>query len=426
MVGLGPYGPEYHQDHVPLREAVEAAGHAVRQLYLTSGATDLYLETGDAELLHAMERLWRDIVGRKLFVTGGLGSRLDGEAFGDAYELPSDQCYCETCAAIGSVFWNWRLLLALGDARFADLVERTLYNAVLCSPALDGCHFFYMNPLMVRGAKSLRVSTNRPSEQPREAPGRPEWHEVACCPPNVMRLLASAAHYLATQDGCGLQIHQYAPCEINWRRPDGHVLSLGVSTEMPWQGQTRVEVRETDGDRWTLRLRKPGWSRGVQVELNGRVLRTPTEDGYIVLERAWNVGDIVQIDLGVTATLVQPNPRVDAIRGSVAIQRGPLVYCLEEQDQAVHDGLLDVQLDPASELEAEWRSDLLDGVVVIHARGFEVKATAWGDRLYAPLGDIPLDEGQREAISLTAVPYCVWGNRRPGAMRVWIPVANPA
>ena len=181
MRGLGWDGPEYHQDRVPLREATKIEGHAVRAMYLMAGAADLYLETGEQALLDALLRLWQDMTTGKMHITGGVGARYEGESFGDPYELPNDQCYCETCAAIGSVMWNWRMLLATGQAQFADIIEQTLYNGFLSGPALDGTHFFYMNPLLSRGGYA-----------------RAEWYGVPCCPPNIMRTIATIEHYLAT------------------------------------------------------------------------------------------------------------------------------------------------------------------------------------------------------------------------------------
>jgi len=422
MVGLGAYGPEYHQDHVPVREAQEATGHAVRQLYLTTGVTDLYLETGEDALIQAMERLWSDIVGRKLFVTGGVGSRLDGEAFGDPYELPSDQCYCETCAAIANAMWNWRMLLASGDGRFADLIEHTLYNSILCSPSLDGWHYFYMNPLMVRSAEYMRISTNPPPGETSSEPGRPKWHDVACCPPNVMRILASLAHYVATYEDHGLQIHQYLPSDISWERAKGQKVNLRLSTNMPWDGQTTIEIRESDRNPWSLRLRLPSWTHAATVALNGHVIEAPViERGYIVLERTWEAGDRIQMDLQVAPMLIEANPRVDATRSSVAVQHGPIVYCLEDQDQKGASNLLDIQIDTRTPLQAEWQPDLLGGVMVIEAQGYLLDSAAWEGHLYKPLGQNA--RAIRQSIRLVAIPYYAWVNREVGAMRVWIPEA---
>jgi DUF1680 family protein len=314
------------------------------------------------------------------------------------------------------------MLLASGDGRFADLIEHTLYNSILCSPALDGWHYFYMNPLMVRGAEYLRLSTNPPPGEVSSESGRPKWHDVACCPPNVMRLLASLAHYVATHEDHGLQIHQYLPSDISWERANGQKVKVRLSTNMPWDGQTTIEIQNSDGNPWSLRLRLPGWARAATIALNGHVIEAPiVERGYIVLERTWEAGDRIQMSLQVAPTLVGANPRVDATRGSVAIQRGPIVYCLEEQDQKAAGNLLDVQIDTRTPLQAKWQPDLLGGVMVIEAQGYVLDTAAWDGHLYKPL-----DQNTRQirqSIRLIAIPYYAWGNREVGAMRVWIPEA---
>ena len=219
MQGLGANGPEYHQDHVAVREAEGVAGHAVRQMYLATAVADLYMETGEQALLETSQRLWEDMTRGKMYITGGIGSRYDGESFGESYELPADQCYCETCAAIGSFFWNWRMLLISGESRYADLMERLLYNGILSSPGLDGASFFYVNPLMLRNGRYVRLSANPPEEH--KTSGRPEWHNVACCPSNTMRLRASLSSYFATSNETGIQIHQYSNMEISFKaQPD--------------------------------------------------------------------------------------------------------------------------------------------------------------------------------------------------------------
>jgi DUF1680 family protein len=420
MTGHRSYGSEYHQDHVPVRQVVEAAGHAVRQLYLASGVTDLYLETGEQPLLDAMLRLSNDIVETKLYITGGLGSRFDGEAFGDPYELSADQCYCETCAAIASFIWNWRMLLVSGEGRYADLMERALYNNILASPALDGQHYFYINPLMLRDAKYLRFSTNLPSNEDRIPGKRPEWHDCACCPPNVMRLLSSFTHYLATRDVHGIQIHHYASADIECDLTSGRRVKLNLMTDYPWQGQVKLRVLETDGFPWVLSLRIPGWNQHPILSINGNVVgNLSLEKGYLILKRTWQTGDIVDLELGMKPILVESNPRVDATRGCLAIQRGPIIYCLEDGDQEINGRLLDVQIDKDQPLSIRWEGDLLDGVMVIDAEGQFVDNEAWGGRLYQPVTS-PVQTASRPA-HLIAIPYYAWGNRGIGGMRVWIP-----
>lgn len=410
-------GAEYHQDRVSVRETDVVEGHAVRQLYLTAGVTDLYLETGEQALWDALMRQWTDFTACKMHVTGGAGARHEGEAFGEAYELPNDRCYCETCAQIASIHWNWRLLLATGDARYADLMERTLYNGFLSGVSLDGSRYFYVNPLFSRGGIE-----------------RPEWHGCACCPPNVMRLLASLPHYFVTTDGGGVQIHQYAPADLDVALPCGQPARLRVDTEYPWHGQIQVAVAETDGSEWTLSLRLPEWCAEWSASVNdsatdGIDVDAVLHDGYVTLTRAWQAGDSIELALAMEPFFVQPHPRIDPTRDSLAIQRGPLIYCLEAIDQEPDVDLLDVRVDADAPLRASRQPDLLGGVTVIEAGGYVAGTSEWGDQLYRTRdatdagGDSDSGEPVR-AVPLRAVPYYAWANRGPGAMRVWIPEAS--
>ncbi len=398
MRGLGWYGPEYHQDRVPIRDASVIEGHAVRALYLMSGVTDLYLETGEQELFDALLRLWRDMTGGKLHVTGGAGARYEGESFGDPYELPNDQCYCETCAAIASVMWNWRMLLASGEARFADLMEQTLYNGFLSGPALDGTHFFYINPLLSRGGYA-----------------RAEWYSVACCPPNIMRTLESIESYMATADADGVQFHLYHAGTVT---PPESGITLAVATDYPWDGRVSLTVTATRAEPWTLSLRIPAWCPNASLRINGEPIETSTPPGsYAGITRQWQPGDVVTLDLPMPARLIQAHPLIDTTRGAAAIQRGPVLYCVEQVDH--NFDIMTAQIDPLGSLESTWRGDLLGGVTVITAAGFHLDTAAWDSQVYRPLNpDRPL---AHQPVTLTAVPYHVWGNRGANAMRVWIP-----
>jgi DUF1680 family protein len=424
MKGHRAYGPEYHQDHVPVRQVTEAAGHSVRQLYLASGVTDLYLETGEQPLLDAMLRLSRDIIETKLYITGGLGSRFDGEAFGDPYELPADQCYCETCAAIASLMWNWRMLLTSGEGRYADLMERALYNNILASPALDGQHYFYINPLMLREAKYLRPSTDLPPSEVFIPNQRPEWPDCACCPPNVMRLFSSLPHYLATHNSGGIQIHHFAPADICSDLTSKQRIKLNIVTEYPWQGHIRLQVVETGNSPWALSVRIPEWSQNPVLSINGNTIsELSMEKGYLVLDRVWEAGDTLDLELGMEPVFVASNPRIDATRGCLAIQRGPIIYCLEDRDQEIKGRLLDVEIDRNQPLSTRWKDDLLDGVMVVEAKGQFVDHEAWHGRLYQPVAS-PV-QGTTIPTRLVAIPYYAWGNRKIGSMRVWIPEKTP-
>lgn len=420
MRGLGAYGPEYQQDHVPVREAQEAAGHAVRQMYLVAGATDLYMETGEEALFEAMSRLWRDIVFTKIHITGGLGARFDGEAFGDPYELPSDQCYCETCAAIGSFMWNWRLLLITGDSRYADLMERTLYNGILSSPGLDGQSYFYANPLLVRGGRYVRASTNPPEGA--EYTGRPAWHGVACCPPNVMRLFSSLDHYLATVSNGGIQIHHFASGELVVENEDGRI-AINMASEYPWDGRVAITINETPVREWELALRIPEWCAHYHAFVNDNTVDSDElVNGYLGMSRRWQRGDRIVLELDMTPQLIAPDPRIDAVRGSLAIQRGPIIYCLETQDQPAGTNLADVAIDSSAVPAPKWNEDLMGGIVTLRIHGQESRSSDWNHNPYRPVGTV--QSSRRRPVALTAVPYYAWGNRGLASMRVWLPVAS--
>jgi DUF1680 family protein len=381
----------YYQDEEPVRGSREIVGHAVRALYLASGVTDLYAETGDDALLEAMLAQWNDLVSGKTYLTGGIGARHEGEAIGDAYELPPDRAYCETCAAIASMMWSWRMLLVTGDSQHADLFERTLYNGFLSGMSLDGRTFFYVNPL------------RSPGGQDRHA-----WNPVACCPPNIMRTLASLHHYLATATDDGVQIHQYASSTIRV----GDIV-LRVETDYPWDGTVTIDVVESPDTDWTLALRIPAWAR--EATLDGEAVAA---GGYAEVRRRWRGGNQVVLRLDVSPRLTVPNPRIDAVRGCLAIERGPIVYCLEQTDHAELD-LADVRIASAGPVADNGPVDALHGVPSVAAAGRLAQPDGWRHLEYRDLREI--DGEQSASAQLVAVPYFAWGNRGAGAMRVWLP-----
>ncbi|RKN37174.1 glycoside hydrolase family 127 protein [Streptomyces hoynatensis] len=413
----GGFGNRYWQDHAPITEATEVAGHAVRQLYLLAGAADVAAETGDGELLAACERLWEDMAASKSYLTGGLGSRHTDEAFGDAYELPSERAYTETCAAIAAVMLSWRLLLATGRARYADHMERVLLNGFLSGVSLDGEHYSYVNPLQVRDRYVPRSGDR--------GAFRTRWFHCACCPPNVMRLLASLPHYLAAGDAEGLVLHQYATGSFGLA--DGPAVE--VSTDYPWRGLVRVTVTGTPGEggAWTLTLRVPEWAAGRwRASVAGEPVDAAAErDGWLRLRRAWRPGEVVELDLGeaLAPRLTSPPPRADALRGCLAIERGPLVYCVERAGHPEGTALDDLRLDPGAPLRESEEPGLLGGIVAVHAEG-ELRPPAPGGGWwpYRPAGAPAAGAG--EARTFTAVPYHLWGHREHGPMRVWLPVAG--
>jgi DUF1680 family protein len=410
-LGPGSFGSGYYLDQVPVRDATAATGHAVRQLYLLCGATDVAVETGDDDLLGAVQRLWDDAYGTKTYLTGGQGSRHRDEAFGDPYELPADRAYNETCAAIASVMWNWRLLLATGRRRYADELERALYNAVAVGLAADGTRFFYSNPLQLRAGHD-GTQEDSPS-------GRLPWYRCACCPPNLARLGASLHHYVATGGGDGIQVHLYAGGRISAELEAGPV-ELEVATDYPWQGTVTVTVVRSGAAPWELALRHPEWSGAVAV--TGAEL-ADDGDGYLRGRRAWAAGDQVTVDFDMAVQVLAAHPAVDAARGCVALQRGPLVYCLEQRDLADGVSLDDVSIDPGDPAQAVVSAD---GTVSLTGLGRTGAARGWRVRPAVQAG-APAAEGADGAegagVRWVAAPYYRWANRGVSAMRVWVPLA---
>jgi DUF1680 family protein len=371
--------PTYFSDRSPVREATTVEGHAVRAVYLAAGATDVAVETGDTELLEALKGQFAHMWDTKTYVTGGLGARWEGEAFGDEHELPPDRAYAETCAAIGGIQWAHRMLLATNDAFYADALERMLYNGFLAGVSLKGSEYFYVNPLQHRG--SAHADGNRSP-----AHGRRGWFDCACCPPNIMRTLASLDGYLATTTEGAIQLHQYAEGTI---ATDS--VELRVETNYPWEGAIRITVDKAPDASVALEFRIPAWAEGATV--NGK----PVDAGqYARVEQTWSPGDTVELQLPLTPRTVTAAPRVDAVRGCVAIERGPLVYAVEQVDQQAN--VDDLHLIDGAPITSRHDPDLLDGVTVLTTQG-------------------RVDD----EVEIKAVPYYAWANREIGAMRVWLP-----
>ena len=415
----GHFDSVYYQDATPVRQQSTVVGHAVRALYLLAGVVDVYLETGEQALLDSALRQWDSMTATKLYLTGAVGSRFDGESFGDHYELPPDLVYGETCATIASIMVAWRLLLATGESRFADAMERALYNLVAASTSTERDAFFYNNPAQRRTARPAAAAHAR--QQRAEAPGtRPAWFECACCPPNIMRTVASLGGYVATYSGTGIQINQYLPATVA-----AGTVRLRVDTTYPVDGAVEVAVESTDGTLWTLGLRVPGWCRGARAAVNGvEVLEQPTARGYLEITRAWRPGDVVTYTMPTPLRVTVPHPAVDAVHGMVAIERGPLVYCFESPDQPDAVDLNRVELRLDRPLTERAGVDLLGQRVVVATVPALARDDAGWNRLgWATLGEEPAS-GWRE-VELVAIPYYLWANRGPSVMRIFTPVRHP-
>jgi DUF1680 family protein len=402
----------YLQAHRPVREQTEVVGHAVRAMYLYSAMTDLARETKDDSLLDVCKKLWRHLVTKRLYVTGGLGSSSSNEGFTSDYDLPDETAYAETCAGIGLIFWAARMLNTTGESHYADVIERVLYNNVLSSVSLDGKLFEYVNPLASHGDHT-----------------REPWYSCACCPPNIARLLASVGNYfysqnsevlrsVASQSGAGktsefskdaLWVHLYAQSEAKF----DNGVTIKQTTNYPWDGNVTITVTPPTPARFKIHLRRPAWCEAWSARVNDVVIQTSgVLSGYIMLDREWQAGDTITLNFEMPIRFVYANPNVRQMIGRVALQRGPVVYCVEGVD---HEGL-DVNRMVINEngWEAEHRATLLGGVTVLNGGGGMIDQKNWGDDLYR------FASPRIDPIHITAVPYSVWGNRGTSSMRVWL------
>jgi len=409
------FGREYFQDDEPVRTAPVLRGHAVRALYLAAGALDVAVETGDDALLDAVRSQYARTLATRTYLTGGMGSHHQDEAFGDDYELPPDRAYCETCAGVASVMVAWRLLLATGDATWGDVVERTLYNVVATSPRADGRAFFYTNPLQKRvpgeAAADDEVSARALSRL------RAPWFEVSCCPTNVARTLAALGGYVAAVSDDALHLLQHAPARIATRLGDGRAVGVEVVTGYPVDGEVRVRVTEAPGGEWTLALRVPAWAAGTAT-VDGEP--AVVEGGTVRVRRAFAAGDEVRLVLPVAPRVTVPDGRIDAVRGCVAVERGPVVLCAESVDLPGGAGVEALRLDAGAAPVADG-----DGARV-RARLVPAGGAAGGADGGAAGGwPYGADAGPEagEPVDVRLVPYHSWANRGPSTMRVWLPTA---
>jgi uncharacterized protein len=404
--GTAGSGREYNQSHVKVTDQTEAVGHAVRATYMYSGMADVAALTGDDSYIRAIDRIWANVVNKKLYITGGIGATGNGEAFGSNYELPNMSAYNETCAAIGNDFWNYRLFLLHQDARYIDVMERTLYNGLLSGVSLDGRSFFYPNPLESNGQHQ-----------------RSPWFGVACCPGNMTRFLASVPGYVYAEQGDALYINLFVNSTATIKMDNGRTLRVAQETRYPWAGNIRVTVAPDRASRMTINVRIPGWARNealpgdlyrfadaateaVALKVNNQPVAGVTDKGYVRLSRLWKRGDVIELTLPMPVRRVVANQQVEADRGRVALQRGPLVYCAEWPDSPDHH-VRNLMLTDDARLTAEFRPDLLNGVVVIRGSAFS-------------FADSEPGRANKSAKDLVAIPYYAWANRGPGEMTVWI------
>lgn len=386
------WGPAYCQDDVPVRDIERVTGHAVRAMYLYSAMADAVRVSDDGAYMDALRKVWAHTVERNMYVTGGIGPSKHNEGFTFDYDLPNESAYCETCAAIAMVFWNHRMNLLTGDAKYADVVERCLYNGALSGISLSGDKFFYVNPLASQGDHH-----------------RVAWFHTSCCPTNLVRFLPSIAGYLYAAAERGIVVNQYVGGEAEIALADGGRVGVRMTTEYPWAGKVQLELRPeqqadaapgSEAKAWRefpLLLRVPGWCRSYRVAVNGEAVDAAgmaMADGYAVLDRAWRPGDRVELELDMPVQTVRARPEVEADRGRIALQRGPVVYCIEQADNPglTYDGF---RIDAGRACRFEHRRDMLGGIVALQAE---------------------TEAGQ----VCTLVPYYAWDNREAGFMQVWL------
>jgi DUF1680 family protein len=397
----------YCQSHEPLRQQSEVVGHAVRAMYVYSGMADVAAETGDQSLLAAMKRLWQNVTTKRMHVTGGIGPTCRNEGFTFDYDLPNENAYDETCANIAFVFWAHRMLHLDPDGRYADVMEQVLYNSMISGISLSGDRFFYANPLAAHPGVDPHGGIQPKDYQYR----RSKWFGCACCPPNIARLLASFGGYLYSQGEDEVRVNLYvasqAELDMNGRR-----VRLEQKTRCPWDELVTITVQPDRPTLFSVALRIPGWCRGAKIKINDRSVPVRVEKGYARINRRWERGDKMELTLPMPVERIEANPKVRQNAGRVALQRGPVVYCLEETDNG--KDLNDLILPRAAKLTAKFEPRLLGGVVTIAGKAQRRDPAKWKNELYRPVAT-PL-----KPVPIKAVPYAVWGNRRPGEMIVWI------
>tara|TARA_B110000503_G_scaffold49702_1_gene80665 strand:- start:521 stop:1861 length:1341 start_codon:yes stop_codon:yes gene_type:complete len=406
FIGNGDFGSQYYQDDVGVLETNVMRGHAVRALYLNTGVTDVCLETGDAAQWESLQRQWDDLVAHRLYITGGTGSRHRDEAFGDAYELPSERAYAETCAGIALVGWAWRMYLNDGQKRYLDVLERCLYNVVLAGVSREGDKFFYSNPLQLR--------SDHGASQQESAGSRLGWYACACCPPNIMRVFATLEHLMFARRGHEIQVANFGNATVPLPGDSG---LLKMSTAFPSDGQLTFTV-EGDPGGATLAVRVPDWADGrISVRVDGVELKPLIEAGWLRVG-ALKTACRIDIDLPMAATLWRANPGVDALRGSTAIIRGPLVYCADQVDNIVD--IERVVLVPGV---VPRTVEGLNGEIapLLHLEVRELDAPASALALYERATDNPA-ASRPSATPLVLRPYATWGNGAGvTAMKIWLP-----
>ena len=395
------FDTSYAQDNLPVREQSVAVGHAVRAMFLYSGMADVAYETGDQGLLAALNRLYESVTLRRMYVTGGIGPSAHNEGFTDDYDLPNENAYQETCASAGMVLWNYRMFKLTGDGRYIDMLERSLYNAVLAGVSLQGNTFCYATPL---------ACDSKFQRQP--------WFEVPCCPTTAARFFSSIGRYAYNLSPDGVWVNLYIGGQVNAVLSNGAKVTLKQATGYPWSGDVRLEYRADAPQEFTLHLRVPAWATAPSFTLNGKPYKSDIAKGYAAIRRTWTNGDVIKLSLPLDIVKFEANPQVLQSRGEIALQRGPLIYCLEQPDNRYDLDRIALPLD--AKLSARFEPDLMGGGIAITGEGRLLDDAGWANQLYRPV-----QAPSRQPIPVKAIPYCLWGNRGQQKMKVWIRTSAP-
>jgi DUF1680 family protein len=430
MRGSRPGGGNQNQARVPLRKESEAVGHCVTATYLWCGAADVYEETGDDSLLAALQRLWKDVTSHKMYVTGGTAALHFGsatrktfpwprdsvhEAFGAEFQLPNRTAYNETCANIGHAMWNWRMLNLTGDAQYAEVVERVLYNSMLSSISLDGESFFYTNPLRRASAEVDLMSNDSFERWSDTTPDSPV--HCFCCPPSVARTIAKIHQWSYSRGQDSLWIHLYGSNQLELEWGEDSNLKLVQTTDYPWSGKVEIRIEQAPPTALTLRPRIPQWAANAAIRVNNQPIADDLQGGtYASIQRVWRSGDVVEISLPMEIVFLESHPLIEETRNHVAVMRGPIVYCLESPDLPADIQLDHVRIDVDGTWTCRWDQQLLGGITVLEGPFAVAESAAWDGQLYRPLR-----RASEQEMRTRLIPYFAWSNRGRSQMTVWIP-----
>lgn len=421
-------GTDDNQDRVPFLKMDKAIGHAVRANYLYAGVADVYTETGNDSLMIVLDKIWHNMTEQKMYVTGACGALYDGvspdgtsyipaynqkvhQAYGRDFQLPNLTAHNESCANIGNILWNWRMFLATGEARFADVMELTMYNSLLAGVSLDGKGYFYTNPLCVAHDIPFTLRWSKERE------GYISF--CNCCPPNTIRTIAEISNYVYTTSNKGLWVNLYGSNTLKTKFSDGSTVKLNQQTNYPWSGKIDLKIEECSGKQFSVFLRIPGWATSAEILVNGKKQNIKAQPGtYAELSGNWKKSDLITLNLPMEAQLIEANPLVEEAHNQIAVKRGPVVYCIESADIPKNRRIFDYIIPVNSQFTPKQVTISGSKIYALEGKADLIRNESWKGQLYRPVNS------KKEAVTLQLVPYYAWGNRGQGDMNVWLPVSK--